>query len=260
VANLIVDIGNTAVKMAVFEVDAALDREVDGSATFAQGRAFIKRYAELPCIISSVRAGDDAVAVRIAQLLPHALMLTHKTPLPITNSYSTPQTLGHDRLALAVAAVAHEPHHNVLVVDMGTAITYDLVTSHGEYLGGNISPGMAMRFKALHAYTGRLPLCEAADEWPLFGSNTHDAIVAGVLGGMTYEVAATIHQHAVRYPNAVSFITGGDARYVVSKLNTNTRVDFNLALFGLNTILDYNRKLEKQKTKKIQTENLKFES
>ncbi|MDR3296998.1 MAG: type III pantothenate kinase, partial [Prevotellaceae bacterium] len=157
-ANLIVDIGNTAVKMAVFDVDAALDREVDSSVAFVQGQAFIKRYAELPCIISSVRASDDVVALRIAQLLPHALTLTHETPLPITNSYSTPQTLGHDRLALAVAATTYEPHHSVLVVDMGTAITYDLVTGHGEYLGGNISPGIAMRFKALHANTGRLPL------------------------------------------------------------------------------------------------------
>ncbi|MDR3296841.1 MAG: type III pantothenate kinase, partial [Prevotellaceae bacterium] len=209
-----------------------------------RGWAFIKRYAELPCIISSVRASDDEVAARIAQLLPHALPLTHETPLPITNSYSTPQTLGHDRLALAVAAATHEPHHNVLVVDMGTAITYDVVTIHGEYLGGNISPGIAMRFKALHANTGRLPLCEAADEWPLFGSSTNDAIVAGVMNGVMYEVMATINRHATRYQNVVSFITGGDAKYVASKLNTKTRVDFNLALFGLNAILDYNRARE----------------
>lgn len=238
-ANLIIDVGNTAVKLAVADNNAIVDKLVDRSASFSAGRAFLARHSTLPAIISSVRGGNDAVAALARRLLPKAVKLTHATPLPIRNLYASPETLGNDRLAAAVGASFLFPRRNVLVVDAGTAITYELVSERGEYLGGNISPGIALRFKALHDFTARLPLCEPADSFPSPGGNTREAITAGVLNGVLYEVEANIDQFALKYSNLQAVFTGGDADFLAKRVKRTIFASYDLVLIGLNRILEH---------------------
>ena len=237
--NLVVDIGNTAVKLAVMESGKAAELLTDSSAGFEAGAAFIKKYESLPAIVASVRSNSDKVATLVRRLLPRALVLTHETPLPIKNLYASPQTLGKDRLAAAVGAAHLFPRQNVLVVDAGTAITYELVSSKGEYLGGNISPGIDMRFKALHRFTGRLPLCRRAENYVAVGFDTQSAIAAGVLSGVLYEVEANVEQFSLKIPNLKVILTGGDADFFVNRLKKAIFAACDLVLIGLNRILEH---------------------
>jgi len=237
--SLVVDIGNTAVKLAVVENDSVVDLLTDSSAALAAAAAFAEKHRALPAIVASVRGRSNPAAALVRRLLPHALTLTHATPLPIKNLYATPQTLGKDRLAAAVGAAHLFPKQNVLVVDAGTAITYELVSERGEYLGGNISPGIDLRFKALHHFTGGLPLCRRAEGYAPVGTDTQSAVVAGVLNGVAYEVEANVEQFSLNIPNLKVILTGGDAYFFANRLKKPIFAAFNLVLIGLNRILEH---------------------
>ena len=170
--------------------------------------------------------------------------LDHTTPLPLINCYETPETLGRDRLAAAVGAGTLHPQQNVLVIDCGTCIKYDMVTSAGEYLGGAISPGLEMRFNALHTFTDQLPLVTNPGAQPsLIGATTHDSITSGVINGTQAEVRATIDQYNSAYNDLTVLFTGGDATAVMpAELSGKKRIfaDQYLVLKGLNAILQHN--------------------
>lgn len=185
--------------------------------------------------------------------IPDALVLTHDTPVPVKNLYATPETLGLDRLAGAVGASVLFPRETVLVVDLGTALTFDILTSEGEFLGGNISPGAAMRFRALNEFTGRLPLVSLGastedpqpDAAPSGGltshpsagvgqgggaemnfpaDNTHDAILNGVVGGIVAEVENYIRIARAKWGDVKVIFTGGDAEYFAGRVGTPTAI------------------------------------
>ncbi len=219
--------------------DKVLESQVDASVSFEQGLTFIDRYKHLPAIVASVRKDNDTVMILIRNILPDALLLTHETSLPIKNGYATPQTLGKDRLAAAVGAAYLYPEQNVLVIDAGTALTYELVSASGKYLGGNIAPGITMRFKALNHFTGKLPLCEMVEDYPMVGTDTQSAIVAGVLNGITYEVEANLEQFSLNFPNLKVILTGGDADFFAKRIKKSIFVVYDLVLIGLNRILEH---------------------
>jgi type III pantothenate kinase len=128
----------------------------------------------------------------------------------------------------------------VLVVDAGTAITYDVINDRGQYFGGNISPGIHMRYKALHEFTRKLPLIDMIGDYPQLGRNTRDAIISGVLQGIICEVEGTIDNFSKNFPELRVVITGGDAGFFDKKLKKTIFVVPNLVLLGLNSILQYN--------------------
>ena len=169
-------------------------------------------------------------------------------PFPvIENRYATPSTLGTDRIVAAIGAYARQQHHfhdsspvPVLVIDAGTAITYDLITADGAYLGGGISPGLQMRFRALHEFTARLPLIEAVSEPPLVGDSTETCIQSGVINGVRAEVRGVIEQYRGRHgANLAVYFTGGDAPYFEELVGGNNRTfaDANLTLGGIHFIV-----------------------
>jgi len=137
------------------------------------------------------------------------------------------------------------PGKNVLVIDAGTAITYDIVTAKGEFMGGNISQGLEIRFKSLNKYTNRLPLLERPEETPpLVGSSTREAIQSGIVNGLLFEMDGFIDAISKAYPKLQVVLTGGDAKYFVGKLKNSIFVDPNLNLIGLNRILEHNAERE----------------
>ena len=193
-------------------------------------------------ILSSVKPVDDEILQFLSGNFDLFIELDHRTELPIENLYETPETLGKDRLAAAVGANELFPDQNLLIIDAGTAITYDLVSEKNEFIGGNISPGLQMRFKALNHFTGKLPLVSYSDEFQDIGRNTTDAIRAGVQNGILYEIAQTIELFNKNYQNLQIVMTGGDSIFFDKKLNYSIFVHFNITLIGLNRILEHNAK------------------
>ena len=145
-------------------------------------------------------------------------------------------------MAAAVGANELFPDRNLLIIDAGTAITYDLVSENNQFIGGNISPGLAMRFKALNHFTGKLPLVDYRDDFELIGRNTIEAVRAGVQNGILFEIAQTIDLFNRNYQKLQIIMTGGDANFFDKKLNYSIFVNFNLTLIGLNRILEHNAK------------------
>lgn len=181
-----------------------------------------------------------AVGGKVPNELPgRILAFGPETPIPLKNLYRTPETLGADRLAAAVEAHARYPEDDILIADFGTALTIDLVTRAGEFAGGNISPGLRMRLKALHEFTASLPLVEPpAGDIQQIGTTTKEAIAAGAVNGILHEVEG----YARLYPQAKIIFTGGDAKYFAKRTKSTTFVHDELVLCGLNRILEYNEK------------------
>jgi type III pantothenate kinase len=166
--------------------------------------------------------------------------LSALTNIPVTNFYKTPDTLGKDRLAGIVAAHSLYVKENVLVIDAGTCITYDLITTKGEYYGGSISPGLNMRFKALHTFTEKLPLVSLLNFEELIGTDTNTSILSGVINGLIAETDAIIERYKELYSALKIIICGGDAQFLVDRLKNSIFAVPELVLIGLNEILDYN--------------------
>jgi type III pantothenate kinase len=172
---------------------------------------------------------------------PFYIRLDSTTKLPIQNNYSTPHTLGLDRIAAAVGANMLCPNSPLLVIDMGTAITYDFVNSSNEYEGGNIAPGVNMRLRAMNNYTNKLPLLQAREEERLLGNDTSSAMMAGVMRGIEFEIEGYISELKKKNPNLSTFLTGGDVFFFEKTLKSSIFVVSNLLLMGLNEILRYNK-------------------
>ncbi|TDO05049.1 type III pantothenate kinase [Sunxiuqinia elliptica] len=241
--NLVIDIGNSRIKLALFnERDLMFNVPLD-ELNVAHLQLLLDEHADLKhAILSSVREYPKELKQFLQKSFKYFIELDASTPVPLINRYETPDTLGKDRLAAAVGATEIFPGKNVLVIDAGTAITYELVTANNEYLGGNISPGLNTRFKALSHFTGKLPLVESSDDFPMLGSNTPTAIQAGVQMGLLFEVQQYIEYFNTIYENLEIIITGGDAKFFDKKLKNSIFVNFNLTLIGLNRILEYNVK------------------
>jgi len=204
-------------------------------------QALLRDYPDISqSIISSVRKGEPPFTGLMREKGVRVLWLDHQTPLPIKNLYRTKETLGYDRIAAAVEAHARFPGKDILIIDAGTAITIDFISSEKEFLGGNISPGLHMRFRSLHEFTGRLPQVEPADQDELLGADTRSAIRAGVQNGIIFELDGYINEQKKRYPRLQVLMTGGDAVFFDKKLKNSIFVDQNLNLFGLHRILEYN--------------------
>ena len=200
-------------------------------------------------IISSVVNIEPAAVNTLHRRSQHFVLFDHHTPVPITNRYDTPETLGQDRLAAAVGAKSLCPGENLLIIDAGSAITYDFVSAEGEYMGGNIAPGLKMRFTMLHRMTKKLPMVEAEENEliPLFGTNTRDAIAAGVVRGVAYEVKGYMRTLSEKVPHFCTFLTGGHAPYILNNVRSSRneqreiRYEKYLVLIGLNEILRRNK-------------------
>lgn len=237
--NMVIDVGNTLSKVALFCDDRLLTVESHEKLSFDLFDRLLKNYNVERAIVSAVGELPPDFAAFFPQHIP-VIFFNDGIRLPITNSYKTPGTLGSDRLVLAVAAHTLYPNSNVLVIDSGSAITYDLVTDKGEYLGGAISPGIDMRFKALNTFTAKLPLLSIDDEFTLVGTTTKESILSGVLNGVLDEVNGFIKRIDRLYSPLRIVFTGGNANFFEKKLKNSIFVHPNLLIFGLNRILNYN--------------------
>ena len=240
--NLAIDIGNTVAKLALFdngelvEVLSSSNHSLDCLAMLCQ------KYPVDKAVMASVIKVSRTIRRQLAKIEVSVLELTYRTPVPINNRYRTPETLGMDRLAAVVGANNLMPGKDILVIDAGTAVTYEFIDADANYWGGNISPGIYTRFKALNACCDKLPLIDKEGEDIDMGYDTETAIRAGVIKGMQYEMMGYIELMRKKYPNLLVFLTGGDRFSFDDSLKSIIFADRFLVLKGLNTILEYNVK------------------
>ncbi len=239
--NLIVDIGNSRIKVVVMAGDNIIDERVSQDVNRLWLNDIVDGYKEIDrAIISSTSNAGGVVAEWLRDRVDYLLLFEPATtPVPIGNSYATPQTLGADRLAAAVGGVALFSDGDLMIVDFGTAITIDYVVD-GAFVGGNISPGMTTRFRALADYTAKLPLCSPTDEVLTYGRTTHEAIEQGVMQGITNEIEGYIEGFLHKKSKKYIIFTGGDAKYFVKRIKNTIFADCEPVIYGLNTILNYN--------------------
>lgn len=238
--NLCIDKGNSSTKIGVFDNNTLLE-----TITYSLNEKWdvldlCEKYGIQSCILSSVVNNNEQLLNELTKILVNVIELDYRTSLPITNNYKTPKTLGKDRLAAVVGANYLQPNCNLLVVDIGTAITYDFIDENNIYWGGNIAPGIDLRLRSLHEFTQKLPLVEVQDVYPMLGYDTNSAMLAGTFNGIAFEIDGYINLLKIKYIKLSTFLTGGSVFYFDTKLKNAIFAEKNLVLIGLNRILQYN--------------------
>ena len=240
--NLVIDVGNTLVKIAVFDRSQIISIKSYDDINEDIVNDFLNEFPGVKaCIIGSVRDLSADFKSLFTEKI-HCLFLGPETPLPIKHEYATLETLGADRIAAVVAANKGYPGKNLLVIEAGTCITYDFINAKGVYYGGSISPGIGLRFAALHNFTDKLPLIEPVKDPVLVGNSTESSIQSGVINGIKAELQGIISSYENNYKNLTIIISGGNLDYFDKNLKNNIFAVPNIVLTGLNTILEFNDK------------------
>ncbi|WP_400076674.1 type III pantothenate kinase [Winogradskyella sp. R77965] len=241
--NLIIDVGNTFVKFAVFKNDKLIEKiSFELSEFKKQYKNIRKDFPKLKCAIISSVGRLSKKQIELVDDDLNLQELNYKTKVPFKNSYKTPKTLGADRIALASASINQFPDNNALIIDAGSCITYDFVTDKNEYLGGAISPGIGLRYQALHNLTANLPLLEKDQPKTIIGNTTESSIHSGVVIGVIKEIDGVIDQYKGKHQDLTVILTGGDANFLSNQLKNSIFANSNFLLEGLNFILDFNSK------------------
>ncbi len=241
--NLTIDIGNTKTKVAIFNETKIVELKQFEILQISDLESLYRQYPGIDCcILSSVIETSGLLINYLKNSFKILIELNGNTSLPFKNNYESKTTQGADRIAGIAGSQVLFPGTDVLVIDAGTAITFDFIDASGSYLGGNISPGLGTRFKSLHNFTQKLPLVYKNKDFQLLGNNTGQAIEAGVQNGIIFEIEGYINSFQQKYPKMKTIITGGDAEFLAGKLKKNIFVEMNLVLIGLNRILCYNIK------------------
>lgn len=243
-ANLVIDIGNSQTKYAVFNGIKLLEAGKLEQSGLVQINSLIENYDITHSIISSVGVDIGNLEELLKERTKY-LRFSTEVKTGIINKYKSPKTLGLDRLAGVIAAKKLYPNQNCLVIDAGTCITYDAIDHRGIYEGGSISPGLNMRLKAMHKFTGRLPEVEFSDYSDWQGYDTASSMLSGVLNGCTEELRGMIEIYRNRYPGLVVVLCGGDSIFFDSRLKNSIFADTlktepNLVLIGLNEVIENN--------------------
>lgn len=236
--NAVVDVGNTFIKIGIFEFEKLKQTSTVGSAS--EVKKIIEKHKPENVLISSVSILATEISKTIEDLERNLIIFDSDTKIPIKNKYETPETLGADRIAGAVGANFMFPNQNCLCIDAGTCIKFDFVGSDASYLGGSISPGINMKFRALNNFTTRLPLIEPEGDANLIGRSTYQSIMSGVLNGTIAEVQGMIDAYARIFDNLKIIICGGDSKFFETRIKGTIFVIPELVLIGLNRILQHN--------------------
>ena len=237
---LAIDVGNTRIKAAVFE-----------GATFLEGFVFLKtelekniqnilkKYEKVSHLVVSSVSDVEKQSFSTFEKLVKVHFVSHNDTFPFVNRYATPKTLGIDRMVNAAGATLQFPNQNRLVIDAGTCITYDFIDESNNYLGGAISPGLRLRYAALHNFTAKLPLLELESPEHFVGKSTPESIHSGVVNGLVYEIDGFIDEYKTLYPKFIIILTGGDAVFLAKRLKNTIFANSNFLLESLNQLFQY---------------------
>lgn len=234
--NAVIDYGNSSAKVGIFDHHQLITKRTFLS--LEDLHSFLENHSFENFIVSSV--SEQAAQIHSWAQAKNRFILSHTLPLPITIRYETPHTLGVDRIAGACGAVQLFPKKNCLVIDAGTCITYDLTDREGNYWGGGISPGITMRFEAMHTFTARLPLVKPTMNPNLIGNDTESCMQSGAINGTIVELDGIINLYREKYPELEVILCGGDMPFFENRLKASIFASPELVLLGLNSILIHN--------------------
>ncbi|EHQ43163.1 type III pantothenate kinase [Myroides odoratus] len=234
------DIGNTRTKLAMFENNSLLKTEYLSTKNLQEELLFfLKKNKTKPQIILASVVPLDSDLLNWLQMHTDFIQISHTTPLPVANKYQTPHTLGIDRLVVAAGSTIVYPNTARLIIDAGTCITYDFVNTENEYLGGAISPGLQLRYKALNDYTAKLPYLQTEDINYFIGKNTNESIQSGVINGIVAEIDNIIDHYKKDYSDLTIILTGGDTVFLAKRLKNIIFANPNFLSESLNHIYQY---------------------
>ena len=237
---LVVDVGNTRIKAAVFEGATLFEIFVFSKTELKKNiENILKNFEKISdMVISSVGDVEKLSFLQYNKVL-NVHFLSHEHSFPFHNCYATPTTLGIDRMVLAAGATLQFPNQNRLVIDAGTCVTYDFVDEKNNYLGGAIAPGLRLRYEALHNFTAKLPLLSLESPNNFIGTSTSECIHSGVVNGFFYEIDGLIAEYKARYSNFIIILTGGDTDFLAKRLKNTIFANSNFLLESLNQTFQY---------------------
>ena len=239
---LVIDFGNTQVKTAVFEHNNVINKKIiaygDWQNTF---KKILNQEPKIHHIVVASVVNDAFLDVLQQANGIKCTFINHESKFPFNNLYATPKTLGIDRMVLAAGAVFTFPNKNRLVIDLGTCITYDFIDQKNNYLGGAISPGIKLRYQALHQFTAKLPLLNFEMPKNTIGNSTDLAIHSGVVNGVLYEIEGFCKSYSRNDANFIIILTGGDSIFLANRLKNTIFANSNFLLESLNQTFQYNQ-------------------
>ncbi|MES2851875.1 type III pantothenate kinase [Flavobacterium sp. LS1P3] len=237
---LVIDVGNTRIKAAVFE-DATLFEIFVFSKIELQKNIenILKNFEKITDLVVSSVGDVEKQSFLVYNEVLNVHFLSHEDPFPFQNCYATPKTLGIDRMVLAAGATLQFPNQNRLVIDAGTCVTYDFIDEENNYLGGAIAPGLRLRYEALHNFTAKLPLLSLESPKDFIGTSTSESIHSGVVNGFVYEIDGFIDEYKARYSNFIIILTGGDTDFLAKRLKNTIFANSNFLLESLNQTFQY---------------------
>lgn len=238
---LVIDVGNTQIKAAVFEQNTLLEKEIIAYEDWQISlKKVLKKFSEINIlVVASVGKLEKNDFLTLDSGL-NVYFITRESKFPFNNLYASPSTLGIDRMILAAGAVLQFPKKNRLVIDAGTCITYDFIDSNDNYLGGAISPGIRLRYESLHNYTAKLPLLKKEKPIDIVGNSTTQSIHSGVINGVSFEIEGFINSVLNKNDNFIIILTGGDAVFLAERLKNTIFANPNFLLESLNQTFQYN--------------------
>jgi type III pantothenate kinase len=237
--NLVIDIGNSSTKLAVYDGKKKLLMSRINDLSCQELEKELTGLKIQKAIISSVKQHPSFISDLLFSNIAFVHVLSHKSKLPFKIEYDTPETLGPDRIAAVAGAFNLFPGKEVLIIDSGTALTFEYLSAN-SYKGGNISPGLMMRFKSLNNFTDKLPLVSPSEKFSFPGHNTTDAITGGVITGVVYEINEYIRAFQDKHTDIEIILTGGDGEFLKDKIACNVTYLPDIVTDGLNYILEYN--------------------
>ncbi|SFB11016.1 type III pantothenate kinase [Flavobacterium swingsii] len=237
---LTIDVGNTRIKSAVFENNTLIEASVFSNENF---------QTEIENILNGNKKINILVIASVGKLEKQAFesfsnrvkvyFISRESAFPFQNNYATPSTLGIDRMVLAAGAVLQFPKQNRLIIDVGTCVTYDFVDENNIYQGGAISPGIRLRYEAMHNYTAKLPLLSIEEPENIIGNSTNESLHSGVINGLTFEIEGYINSLMSKNENFIIILTGGDANFLAKRLKNTIFANSNFLLESLNNLYQY---------------------
>ena len=235
--HLCIDQGNTTIKTGVFERDVLAEQTVHNSEKALV--EYVKSFRPDHIILCSVHKNPKSLKKRLENL-SKVMLVRYDMPLPFRILYETPQTLGVDRIAGVAGAQALYPDSNCLIIDAGTCITFDFIDRESCYHGGGISPGIEMRFRAMHKFTSGLPFVAPSGQQDLIGNSTTTSMRSGVINGTLAELEGIIDRYRQLFPDINIIICGGNLKFFEKKIKETIFAVPNLVLVGLNKIFNFN--------------------
>ena len=238
---LVIDVGNSFVKTAVYNDNSQINFQIlDATTIFGELEKLLQQFAKInTVVIASVGTLDfEDFKAKHPQIL--FFMISILSKFPFQNLYTTPATLGIDRMVLAAGAVFQFPKKNRLIIDAGTCVTYDFVDENNNYLGGAISPGIRLRYEALHQHTSKLPFLRKEIPESSIGNSTNKAIHSGVVNGIGFEIEGFVSDFKLNFKNFIIILTGGDADFLAKQLKKPIFANSNFLVESLNQLFQYN--------------------